>query len=369
MVGGMSLPAASLAPMEGVTVFPMRLWLHLASCPAAVTTPFLRVTKEAPARRELELFAPELHRLRGVLPYETTPQLMACEPANFLRAAERLLPVADAVELNCGCPTPNAAGRYAGSGILRDPDVFGATVERLATALGPRRLAIKMRVGHDAPEELEGLLRHVAAQPLARLTVHGRTRVERYLGRSRWELIETAARQAVAPTWASGDVVDFASLARLQAVAPSVAGVVVGRGALRNPWVFEELRGGSPQLDLACLVHALFAFALLNELWLKNPDKLLSRVETGRIGSPCATSADAWQGLAAGLAELVLGAPLALPPGRPLPPLAVSAPAMTRLRFLWSYLRDALPQPLQAAACLRAKRLDEFLGLIYLCGS
>ena len=63
-----TLPA-SVAPMEGITTFPMRLWLSLASQPAAATTPFLRATKTFPERRLPVTYAPELFELRGVLPY------------------------------------------------------------------------------------------------------------------------------------------------------------------------------------------------------------------------------------------------------------------------------------------------------------
>ena len=98
----------SVAPMEGITIFPTRLWLALASRPEAATTPFLRATQVFPTRELPAAFAPELFQLRGVLPYRLTPQIMACTPDNFLRAAE-LLPAGE-VELNCGCPTQNGAG-------------------------------------------------------------------------------------------------------------------------------------------------------------------------------------------------------------------------------------------------------------------
>ena len=84
-------PRIGLAPMEGVTTFPTRLWIHWTSAPETMTTPFLRVT-EATLRDEIPVeFAPELGPLRGLLPYELTPQLLAANPEHFLRVSERLL--------------------------------------------------------------------------------------------------------------------------------------------------------------------------------------------------------------------------------------------------------------------------------------
>src|SRR5690606_20203418 len=116
--------------------------------------------------------------------YSLVPQFMACEPDNFLRAIE-LLPRDEKlpVEINCGCPTPNGAGKNAGSGVLRDPEYFGRMIERLASRVGAGKLAVKMRLGVDSPEEFPALCDEIAKLPLARLTVHGRTRKERYKGR------------------------------------------------------------------------------------------------------------------------------------------------------------------------------------------
>ena len=232
--------------MEGLTTFPMRLWLHIASRPEAATTPFLRATSVFPGRELPATFAPELFELRGVLPFAVTPQFMACEVDNFMRAVE-LLPEVDSgvVELNCGCPSPNAAGKNAGSGILRDPNVFGATIERLCELLGPRRLAVKMRVGIDSPDEFGTLLTQVARLPLARMTVHGRTRADKYRGHARWDKVQDAAVASTTPTWASGDVFSSVALGNLQSAAPNTAGVMIGRGVMHNPWIFEELRSGT----------------------------------------------------------------------------------------------------------------------------
>jgi tRNA-dihydrouridine synthase len=355
--------------MEGVTTFPTRLWLHLAARPEAATTPFLRATKTYPERHLPETFAPELFSLRGVLPYSVVPQFMACDTDNFLRAADLLPPDVEAVELNCGCPSPNGAGRLAGSGILRDPQEFGATVERLSTRLGARRLAVKMRIGVDSADEFDMLLPHVARLPLARLTVHGRTRLDKYRGRSRWELIQRAAVATPTPTWASGDVHDVASATRLIRSAPAIAGAMIGRGILHNPWVFQELRtGATVDITPRMLANALACYAMLHELWMTAPGKLVARLASGRIGDHCGTAPDTWERLCVQLSGLLGGAPFALFDATNVPSLPVSATSFGRVRYLWGHLRSSLPEPLSTTRLMRSKSFGELLAGVLSAG-
>ncbi len=343
-----------VAPMEGVTGFATRVWLAMASRPASMTTPFLRVTRAQPAGELPLLFAPELFALRGALPYAITPQYIATDPDSFLRAAEHLPPeVAAAVELNCGCPAPTALGQDAGSGILRDPERFARSLERIAARLGAGRFAVKMRIGIDDAAESRTLVDCVAGLSLARLAVHGRTRKEAYRGESRWAVVQAFAAKAAAPTWGSGDVTCAQTLRERVAQAPDVRGVMIGRGALRNPWIFEELRRGAPlALTSAVLLNALLCFALLNELSMQSPEKLIARVAAGRLGAYCGDDPEAWERAAATLTGMLAGAPFVLSPGREVPEIPVSQAAMARLRYLWSHLGGFLgaSRPVRARA-------------------
>ena len=354
----------SLAPMEGITGFPMRLWLTWASQPGRMTTPFLRVNRAQPERGLPLLFAPELFELRGAFEYELTPQFLSADPEAFLRAADFLGGIGvPAIELNCGCPCPTCIGKNAGSGILADPDTFGRTVETLASHLGEGRAAIKMRLGYSDDREFDNLLMHVANAPLARLTVHGRTRMNGYRGRARWAAIESAAQRALAPTWGSGDVTSAEVFREVTLKAPSVAGVMIGRGAIRNPWIFQELRDGVPvQIDFAALQNALLAFALVNEAATFFPDKLVSKLANGKLLDQCGVSADAWTRLAAALANLTFGFPIVWSPGRDLSDARVSPTSLARLRLLWTHLRTSLPETFASPRLMRAKTLAQFFA-------
>ena len=360
-----ALPIA-LAPMEGVTNFPMRAWLHLAAAPAALATPFLRVTATFPNARGLPPgFVPELVELpSGERPYAVVPQMMATEPDDFLRAADLFLTRgAPFVELNAGCPSPTCVGKGAGSSLLQDPDDFHAFVRRLAAALGPERVAVKMRTGFAGDDELPRLVSGLAPLPLARVTVHGRTRPAGYKGLARWDLIEHTARLCRAPVYASGDVVDGASLAARLAQAPSVQGVLVGRGALRNPWVFQELRTGeSVALTPRALLAAIAAYALLHELHAERADELVRLVRAGLLAAPCGTAAAAWEQVyRTAAAALGVAAP-DLAAGPLEGTLALSRHTMGRAKLLWNYLRSSLPTAFFAPQLMRAADLGTLLA-------
>lgn len=360
----MSVHRLAVAPMEGVTGFPMRLWLHLASAPPAMTTPFLRVTKGQPEKHLPQLFAPELFELEGALPYELTPQFLAGDADNFLRAAAMLDGVkTPAIELNCGCPCPTCIGAFAGSGILAAPDVFAATVARLAATLGPQRLAIKMRLGFLAASEFDSLLIPVTQAPLARLTVHGRTRQQGYSGQACWDSIGKAAALTMIPTWGSGDVVDASSHSKALAQAPQVAGVLIGRGLLRNPWIFTDLQQlNVVVVDDAVLGQALYVFALLNHLAIEAPSKLLGRVANGRLPLFCGTDSDAWERAAAELSTLAFGVPRLFSLKTPLSSLPLSPNVWPRLRYLWGFLRATRSSELQTPRLLRVKSVADFFA-------
>ncbi|MCX6110079.1 MAG: tRNA-dihydrouridine synthase family protein [Proteobacteria bacterium] len=350
--------------MEGVSNLPMRLWWHLASAPSALATPFLRVTATFPGSALPRSFCPELTELRSYLPYPLVPQLMAADSADFVRAAPLILTVSPFVELNAGCPSPTCVGKGAGSSLLRQGDEFHSFVGELQQGLGAKSVAVKMRTGFQSPEEFSHLISGLSDYALARLTVHGRTRPQRYSGQARWDLIAAASTSLATAVVASGDVVGQASLDQRLTTAPQVAGVLVGRGALRNPWIFQELRTGAPvRLSFTALRYALISHALLHELYQDDMDRLFELCKSGLFSRSCSTDEEAWRQLQATLAKAVYGADH---PGFAegaqqdhLWPLARQS--MGRLKMLWNYLRSSLPPVFFAPTLLRSNSLEAFL--------
>jgi tRNA-dihydrouridine synthase len=353
--------------MEGVTTFPMRLWLQMTAEPRAMTSPFLRVTRAFPEDALPDTFIPELMQLRGALPYRLIPQFITGEPQQFLRAAA-LIPaaIAPVLEINCGCPSPNSLGRFAGSGMLHDPEFFARSLENLCAELGPGRLAVKMRLGIADDAEFPALLQALASLPLARLTVHARTRADGYRGQARWNAVQLAAASTPIPVHASGDIWGHESWQKLQRVAPHIQGAMIGRGLLRNPWIFTELdQGKRTRIDGPTFINALFCYALLQDIFLRDAGKLFQKVAKGRLGFLCRSSYAAWEKTTVELTSLVFGVPFLLLQGRSLGSRTLSPVAFSRLRFLWSYLRSSLPEPYATPTLMRCKKPDDFFEALW----
>lgn len=360
-------PEISVAPMEGVTTFPMRLWLQMTAQPRAMTSPFLRVTRAFPENALPDTFIPELMHLRGALSYTLIPQFITGEPQQFLRAAEFIPPaIAPVIEINCGCPSPNSLGRFAGSGMLRDPDFFAHSLETVCAELGPGRLAVKMRLGMESDAEFPALLQALASLPLARLTVHARTRADGYRGHARWTAVQTAAEHTRTPVHASGDIWGWESWQKLQTTAPHIQGAMIGRGLLRNPWIFTELESGQrTRIEGPAFINALFCYALLQEIFLRDAGKLFQKVAKGRLGFFCGTDFGAWEKTTVELTNLVFGVPFLLLQGDSLATRTLSPTAFSRLRFLWSYLRSSLPEPYAAPILMRCKKAPDFFEALW----
>jgi tRNA-dihydrouridine synthase len=338
-------PRWGLAPMEGVSDFATRLWFWCVSQPAAMGTPFLRVTPGFPPNRVPQLFAPEDHQLARELPWTLRPQLMASDPVDFGRIARALLQRSPLIEVNCGCPSPTVVGNGAGSSLLRSLDLFDSFIGGCSREVGAQSLAVKMRTGFSDAGSFSELLSCLRAYPIARLTVHGRTRDQRYTGLADWTLIRLAGETLKLPVIGSGDIVDLSTANSRMESAPSVHGFVVGRGALRNPWIFRILREQKNlSVPLHVLTRALALFMKLQHLQLENPTVLLNLAP--RLASLTTTldtmSHGFWEEIQF---ELQKGIDLETP---------LSPRAFARTKMLWHYLRSSLPGIFRDPTLLRS---------------
>lgn len=149
----------------------------------------------------------------------------------------------DALDINAGCPAPKIVKSGDGSALMRDPEKLYDIVKAVKTALTPHGvpLTVKIRAGFDAGHKnaVEAALACEKAGADA-LTVHGRTREQMYAPPVDREIIRAVKQSVGIPVVANGDVTDAQSaLSMLEET--GCDGVMVGRGALGNPYIFEEL--------------------------------------------------------------------------------------------------------------------------------
>jgi tRNA-dihydrouridine synthase B len=246
-IGSVTLDSPfALAPMAGMTDTAFRrLVKRRGGCGLVVTE---MVSSEGLVRgidRTLE-YAEYTEEERPV-----SIQIFGGDPGRMAEAAQVVEGMgADVIDVNMGCPVPKIAKHQAGCSLMRTPE-HAAAVVRAMTRTVSIPVTVKMRAGWDATHvnapDVACLMEDAGAAAVA---VHGRTAAQSYRGQSDWDLIDEVARRVSIPVLGSGDCVTPEDLVgRLRETA--VAGVLVGRGALRNPWIFEQAqlvsRGVAPR--------------------------------------------------------------------------------------------------------------------------
>jgi nifR3 family TIM-barrel protein len=168
-------------------------------------------------------------------------QIFGSDPARMADAAAVVEELgASLVDINMGCPVPKVIRSGSGAALMRDVDRAARLVAGVAGAI---RIPVtaKLRSGWDqdhinAPEVAVALEQAGAAA----LTVHPRCRSDRHRGRAAWQVIAEVKQAVGIPVIGNGDVIDPAS-ARAMIQETGVDGIMVGRGALKNPWVFRQI--------------------------------------------------------------------------------------------------------------------------------
>jgi len=167
-------------------------------------------------------------------------QIFGGDPEKMADAAQIVEGMgADIVDINMGCPVPKIAKHNAGCSLMREPEHAQSVVAAMAKAVRIP-VTVKMRAGWDAGEiNAPELARRMEDAGAAAVAVHGRTAAQSYTGSSDWALIDRVASSVSIPVFGSGDCVEPLHLVdKLHAA--NVSGILVGRGALRNPWIFEQ---------------------------------------------------------------------------------------------------------------------------------
>lgn len=170
-------------------------------------------------------------------------QLVGCDPAVMGEAAARVEAAGVAlVDLNLGCPVPKVVGHGGGSQLLREPETARAIFTAVVRAVRRVPVTVKMRLGYSdgSGQEAAQIARIAQDCGVEAVAVHGRTRQQGYSGDASYEAIRQVKAAVTIPVIGNGDVVDGASARRLKAVA-GCDGVMLGRGALGNPWIYRQV--------------------------------------------------------------------------------------------------------------------------------
>jgi nifR3 family TIM-barrel protein len=253
-------PVLTLAPMQDVT--DLAFWRVLARHGGAdlYWTEYFRVHRDS---------RPEKYILDSITQNPTGRPVIAQMIGNDIPALARTAralqqyPVA-AIDLNLGCPAPVVYRKCAGGGLLREPAKIDAILGALRDAVAIP-FTVKTRIGFDSADGFDQLLELFAKHSIDLLTVHGRTVRQMYRPDVRYDLIARAAERLACPVLANGNI--HGPDQALAVLAETGArGLMIGRGAIRNPWLFRQIRqrqrGETPTLPTGRDV-----LAYVVELW------------------------------------------------------------------------------------------------------
>ena len=228
-------PATVLAPMEGITDRAFRrLIRRLGGCGLTVTE-FIssdQLSKKSKRAWRMAEFDPDEHPV-SIQIYGRSPEQMA-------DAARMCADMgADIVDLNLGCPSKRVTGGLSGCALMREPELASRMFRAVFAAIDVP-MTVKMRLGWDDDDLSAPLIAQWRDAGAQMVTVHGRTRMQMYRGQANWDAIREVREAVDIPLIVNGDILTAQDAVR--AIEASGAnGVMVGRGAIRDPWILRRI--------------------------------------------------------------------------------------------------------------------------------
>lgn len=220
-----------LAPMTGVTDLPFRTLVKRLGVGMVVSEMIASQSMIRQTRRSMQMCegSPE--------EYPMAVQLAGCDPSVMAEAAKLNEDLgAQIIDINMGCPVKKIAEKsFAGSALMKDEIHAARIIEATVNAV-KIPVTLKMRTGWDDTNRNAPRLAKIAEDlGIQMITVHGRTRMQMYTGRSDWAFIQNVKSQVRVPVIGNGDIVTEEDAKTLLDVA-GVDGIMIGRGTYGRPW-------------------------------------------------------------------------------------------------------------------------------------
>lgn len=224
-----------LAPMAGVTDLPFRLLCKEQGVGL--------ICMEMVSAKAIYFNNKNTNELMQIHPCETpvSLQLFGSDPDIISEMAKRIENKPFAIlDINMGCPVPKVVNNGEGSALMKNPKLVEEILTKLVKATY-KPVTVKIRKGfNDDNVNAVEIARIAESCGVAAVAVHGRTREQYYSGKADWEIIRKVKEAVKIPVIGNGDVVDALSAKALQDQT-GCDGIMVGRAAQGNPWIFHEI--------------------------------------------------------------------------------------------------------------------------------
>ena len=227
-----------LAPMAGITDLPFRSFMKERGCGI--------VTTELISAKSLEIGNERSHKLMSFTKDQKPVGIQLFgEELSALATASQIVEQAgaDFIDLNFGCPVQKIVKKGAGSAVLKDLCFLQKILSTVKKAVSIP-VSIKVRTGWDQHSRNTHEIAKIAYnEGIIWLTIHGRTRAQAYSGQADWAYITAVKKQSPIPIIGNGDLTHSDRILQLKKES-LCDGMMIGRGCLKNPWIFREVRRG-----------------------------------------------------------------------------------------------------------------------------
>lgn len=230
-------PIIGLAPMADFTDLPFcRL---IRECGAKQTVIFREmVSAEALVRgNEKTLKSLDIHSSERPV----VQQLFGSDPTAMQEAAliikNQVKP--EGIDINMGCPVHKAVSNFNGASLMREPEKAGKIISSMKSTLS-LPLSVKTRLGWSQPADIIKFAQIIQDAGADALEIHARTKEQGYSGQADWQMVGKAVKKINIPVLVNGDITDTHTAKRALEIS-GASGLLIGRGALGNPWIFNQI--------------------------------------------------------------------------------------------------------------------------------
>lgn len=183
-------------------------------------------------------------------------QILTNNSEAFLKFADKIKPLGyNELNINIGCPASTVVKKGRGAGFLRNPELIDKFLYEIFEK-ADIKISVKTRIGYFSGDEMDSLMEIYNKYPLSLLIIHPRTREDLYKGFPNNEVFEKAYNISKNSVCYNGNIYSLEDYTRTASKFPDLDGMMLGRGAIRNPALFREIKGGRP-----LTTHELIAFS------------------------------------------------------------------------------------------------------------